>query len=178
MKHLGKFSIVNRQSSIQFGFTLVEIMVVLGIIGILASATLLTINPIGQLNKGRDVKRKAELSEIQKALQLYYADNGRYPDDSGYKILPSGTSSPLNWGGTWAPYIQLLPKDPKATHKYVYISPDADNQTYMLYANLEQGESDPQTCNYPNHPACQSAPSGNACGAVCNYGVSSPNTSP
>ena len=178
MKHLIKLLTLHFQLSTQKGFTLVEVMVVLGIIGILASATLISLNPIAQINKSKDAKRKAELSEMKKALQLYYADNGKYPDDSDYKILPAGGTTPLNWGETWAPYIQLLPKDPKTTHTYIYISPDADNQTYLIYANLEQGANDPQTCNNGSGTSCPNAPSGNLCGAVCNYGVSSPNTSP
>lgn len=158
------------------GFTLVEIMVVLGIIGILASATLITLNPLAQINKGRDSKRKAELGQLQKALQLYYSDYGKYPDDFSYKILPDGMASPINWGDPWTPYIQVLPKDPSGSRTYIYISPDADNQMYRIYANLEQGVNDPQTCD--NGDNCPNAPSGNACGGPCNYGVASPNTSP
>ena len=87
----------------------------------------------------------------------------------------------LNWGDTWASYINQLPKDPKLGFDYVYSSPASSNgQTYYLYASLEIGNKDAQACNGGN--ACTSlgvaGVESNACGGVCNFGLSSPNVSP
>lgn len=68
---------VNRQ-----GFTLIELLVVVAIIGLLA--TLATIGLNNSRKKARDVKRKADISQIAKALELYYNDNSRYPTTASY----------------------------------------------------------------------------------------------
>ncbi|HVA96274.1 MAG TPA: type II secretion system protein GspG [Candidatus Acidoferrales bacterium] len=164
------------------GFTLIELLVVLGILGILAAALLATINPVAQLEKSNDARRKADLESIQHALELYYQDTGGYPASSGsFQIFVNGSS--VNWGSSWSPYITTLPKDPLATNKYVYYSPAGNaGQSYYLYANLQRGKNDPNVCNNGN--ACQSLSGGGgfpgaaACGGTCNYGVSSPNVSP
>jgi general secretion pathway protein G len=164
------------------GFTLIELLVVLGILGILAAALLVTINPVAQLQKGNDARRKSDLESTQRALELYYQDNGSYPpSSSSYTITNSGIS--VNWGSSWQPYIATLPKDPSSTDAYVYYSPPSSNgQSYYLYASLQRGANDPDVCN--GGSACKSIqagggfPAATACGATCNYGVSSTNVSP
>jgi uncharacterized protein (TIGR02145 family)/prepilin-type N-terminal cleavage/methylation domain-containing protein len=61
------------------GFTLLEILLVVGIIAILAGIVILAINPNKMLATTRNVQRKANLAEINKALYQYYIDNSRYP---------------------------------------------------------------------------------------------------
>jgi general secretion pathway protein G len=163
------------------GFTLIEMIVVIGILGILAIALLATINPIAQLQKSNDARRKSDLESVQRALELYYNDNGKYPTSSGnFKILSGVTT--LAWGSSWQPYMATLPTDPLPSYTYVYYSPPtANGQTYYLYASLQRGANDSQVCNKGN--ACTSLsgsgfPGSAACGAVCNYGVSSSNVSP
>jgi len=165
-KYMKKFSLLNPQ-----GFTLIELIVVVGILGILAATLLAAINPVAQFNKSNDAKRKGDLETVQRALELYYQDNGSYPLS-------------LNWGNPWTPYISKLPKDPVSTYNYVYFS---TGQTYYLYAHLQQS-SDPQACNsgsacsgfskgisgFPSSGACGSSTGG----AVCNYGVTSSDVSP
>jgi prepilin-type N-terminal cleavage/methylation domain-containing protein len=56
------------------GFTLIELLVVISVIGLLASVLLVSIN--GARVKARDTKRVADISQIQKAMELYYANNG------------------------------------------------------------------------------------------------------
>lgn len=68
----------------QKGFTLIELLVVISIIGLLASVVLVSLR--GAQIKARDTKRLADMSQIQKALALYYDKNGTYPapaSDSG-----------------------------------------------------------------------------------------------
>jgi len=164
------------------GFTLIEMIVVIAVLGILAATVLVAINPEAQLQKSNDAHRKADLESLQHALELYYQDNGSYPASSGNFQILSGTTT-LTWGSSWQPYMATLPKDPTLSNTYVYYAPaNANGQTYYLYANLERGSADQQACNKGN--ACQSIGSGsgfpgaNACGGVCNYGVSSTNVSP
>ncbi len=60
------------------GFTLIELLVVISIIGLLASVVLVSLN--SARTKARDVKRLADMAQIQKALALYYDKYNRYPD--------------------------------------------------------------------------------------------------
>ena len=110
------------------GFTLIELLVVIAIIGILASIVLVSLT--GARVKARDGQRISELKEMQKALELYYSDNGRYPittcaaPDNTRVSFDSGTFSPRKvcavsgGAGTktlaeeMAPYISPF-KDPK-----------------------------------------------------------------
>jgi general secretion pathway protein G len=172
---------LGRHFSAVKGFTLIELLVVIGILGILAAALLATINPVAQLQKSNDARRKSDLESMQRALELYYNDNGKYPASSGTTMYINNAVVP--WGSSWTPYMATLPKDPVSTQTYVYYSPAASaGQTYYLYANLQRGANDPDACN--KGQACKSilsdpnSPGANACGGVCNYGVSSSNVSP
>lgn len=172
-KSWGNRYVFFRRSS---GFTLVELLIVIGIIGILSIATLLILDPMGQIQKSNDVKRKSDLTQIQKALETYNQDNnGKYPSSSSdYKIMFN--NSAVVWGTNgFAPYISVMPKDPLSGRNYVYYSPDG--LSYYLYASLEH-IGDPQLCASGN--PCTHVPNGASCGtnATCNFGVSSSNTSP
>lgn len=63
----------------QLGFTMVELLVVISIIGILATAVLAALNPVEQLRKGRDTSRKADAQTLLGALDRYQASFGCYP---------------------------------------------------------------------------------------------------
>lgn len=163
------------------GFTLFELIVAIGILGILVGGLLILINPIDSIKKAKDAKRKSDLSQIQKVMEQFYQDNGRYPnyDVTSYKIIgvsANATEAIVDWGSPWTPYMNLLPKDPDSSKRYIYFSDDS-GQSYRLYANLDRAGADAQSCPGTDHK-CPSAPGGNACGGVCNYGVSSPNVSP
>lgn len=146
-------------------------------IGILAAATFVILNPVDQLQKGRDNQRKSDLSQIQKVLEQYYRDNGRYPASStDYKIVRLDGST-AEWGAEWLPYMAKLPKDPTTSNRYAYYS---TGQAYYLYAAIERGVKDPRACNAGD--ACKSLsgrgfPATDVCGGVCSYGVSSANVS-
>src|ERR1035437_3562444 len=112
------------------GFTLIELIVAIGILGVMAVAAMAALNPFAQFQKANDAKRKADLSQIQKALETYYQDYGQYPAyvlDSGYYYLnpvvtPPATTAEKKWGTSWQPYMNVLPIDPTSSKSYVYYS--------------------------------------------------------
>ena len=178
------------------GFTLVELLIVVSILGILAASVLLTLNPFAQIQKANDAKRKADLTQVQKALEVYYQDYGEYPDSSPqasngtilYPIVaaPAARAQKL-WGSNWAPYMNVVPSDPTPGKKnYVYYTParpsSNNRQSYYLYASLDRGTKDPQSCKGLNG-ACVEPENGTlnmqtACGGVCNFGLTSPDKTP
>ena len=96
----------------QDGFTLIEIMVVILILGLLATIVVQSLR--GAADKAKRTKAQADLAEIKTALDRYYLDNGYYPTtDQGLTALvspPTNGRVPANYesGG----YIERLPKDP------------------------------------------------------------------
>ena len=69
------------------GFTLIEILVVIAVIGILASLILVGLSSVQK--RGRDARRIADLREAQHALELYFTKNGKYPDTQSWTDLTS-----------------------------------------------------------------------------------------
>lgn len=104
------------------GFTLVEVMVVVAILGILAA--LIVPKIIGRSDDARIVAAKQDVATLVAALKLYRLDNQRYPStDQGLKALvekPVSEPLPSNWkaGG----YLDKLPRDPWG-HPYQYLQP-------------------------------------------------------
>jgi prepilin-type N-terminal cleavage/methylation domain-containing protein len=151
-----------------YGFTLIELLVVIAVLGILASGLIVLVNPPKQIGRAHDAKRKSDLDQIQKALEVYYDDNNQYPATA----IING-----KFGGNWAPYMQVVPQDSASGQQYAYQS---TGQTYQLYAHLEDN-SDASICKASGVPAnCPAVVAGTSCGSgkVCDYGISSSNTSP
>ncbi len=109
------------------GFTLIELMVVILIIGLLA--TIVVQNLRSATDKAKRVKAEADISQLKSALDRYYLDAGSYPTtDQGLAALvspPNSGNDPKDWGG---PYIERIPLDPWG-HPYVYQS---DDNQYLL----------------------------------------------
>lgn len=144
------------------------------------------LDPVAQFQKANDAKRKSDLNQIQKALETYYQDMGKYPDTdrtdkTNYKIKGLDGNA-VEWGTSWLPYMSVLPKDPASTKHYEYFS--LLGQTYFIFASLDRGGKDPQACQrLPGVFECRNADLLNPkryCGGstICDYGVSSPNTRP
>lgn len=151
----------------QLGFTLMELMVVMVIIGILASV--IGGSFVQSKLKSRDAQRKSDLSQVQRALETYYNDHGEYPLASNDgKIL--GTP----WGGVFQDtnttvYMNQLPNDPKEPNiQFLYIT-NSIKTMYQLFTVLENDKDEMINASIVGH----------TCGTTtCNYGVSSTNTRP
>ena len=104
------------------GFTLIEVMVVIVILGVLAA--LIVPRVMGRPDEARIVAAKQDLAAISQALRLYKLDNRRYPttEQGLQSLLAKPTTAPVpdNWkkGG----YVEKLPKDPWG-HPYHYLAP-------------------------------------------------------
>lgn len=113
------YSHVNHQSPIingQSGFTLVELLIVIAIIGILS--TLLMTNFIGIRQRARDAQRKADVRQIQSALELYRADNGSYPAAVGANGLTTTCPTPQSFANGGTTYMAQVPCDPLGASYY------------------------------------------------------------
>ena len=116
-----------KQTRLQGGFTLIEIMVVVVILGILAAVVVPKImdNP----DKARIVKAKQDVRTMKSVLDLYKLDNFSYPStDQGLQALvqkPSGSPEARNWkqGG----YVDRLSKDPWG-NDYQYLNPGVNGE--------------------------------------------------
>ncbi|TAK45954.1 MAG: type II secretion system protein GspG [Betaproteobacteria bacterium] len=106
----------------QRGFTLLEVMVVVVILGILAALVVPKI--ISRPDEARVIAARQDIASLMQALKLYRLDNQRYPTtEQGLQALaskPTAAPIPPNWkaGG----YIERLPKDPWG-NAYQYLSP-------------------------------------------------------
>ena len=129
---------------LRFGFTLIEILVVISIIAILAGVGLATFS--GAQKKSRDAKRKADLETIRSALEMYRADNGEYPlridETSGWEISNDGDwleNLPSN-------YLSIKPLDPKhpvGFYRYgaCKYTPNPPQTDYKLMVEIESGNN-------------------------------------
>jgi general secretion pathway protein G len=116
------------------GFTLIELMVVIVILGILAGLIIPRI--MGRPEEAKQLKAKMQIESIETALKLYKLDNGAYPDtEQGLQALvekPESGTLPKKWrkGG----YLEKgkVPKDPWG-NDFIYLSPGAHGE-YDLFS--------------------------------------------
>ena len=110
----------HKKNRAQAGFTLIEILVVLVILGLLIA--IVAPNVMERIPEAQITKAKADIRALESALNLYKLDNFSYPTtDQGLEALvvkPSGTPEPRNW----KQYMDRLPKDPWG-NDYQYLSP-------------------------------------------------------
>jgi prepilin-type N-terminal cleavage/methylation domain-containing protein len=107
------------------GFTMVEVIIVILIFAILATAMMISVP--GYLSKRRDDQRKADLHNMKVAFEDYNNDKSCYPPE---QLIRSCGSKDI------APYLKFVPCDPSTKQPYSYTR-TADCQGYQLYAVLE-----------------------------------------
>lgn len=158
------------------GFTLVELLIVMSIIGVLA--TLIIGSFASSQIRGRDAQRKSDLKQIGGALELFYGDHGQYPGSDGSgKIMAcpfsASGSSACTWGtgelsDTKTTYFKVVPGDPSTGTNYFYRTVDPPtNQKYQIYARLENTQDK------------QIIVTSYLCGSKnCNFALTSANTKP
>lgn len=137
------------QSAMKRGFTLIEILVTISIIGLLTMIGVTNFRVANQ--KARDGRRQGDLEQIRAALELYRTDEAEYP----VSITPGG---PIQ-SSTGTIYMNEVPTDPLSTQNYYYSS---NGDVYTLCAALELDTSG----------GCGGASCGT--GKLCNYQVTNP----
>ena len=117
------------QHACQRGFTLIELMVVLVIIGVLAA--LIVPNVLDRADDARATAAKTDVTNLMQALKLYRLDNQRYPTaEQGLQALvakPTGGPIPASW----KPYLDKLPNDPWG-RAYQYLNPGIKGEIDVL----------------------------------------------
>ena len=137
----------NQASLRRQGFTFIEMLVVVTIIGVLAAVGVANFKVANQ--KARDGRRQGDLQQIRAALELYRTDQNAYPTTGEF-------TAPLEAGGTT--YMEQIPDDPLEANSYVYVS---NGTTYTLGAYLELANTDISALT-----GCSASD--------CNYQVTSP----
>lgn len=120
------------------GFSLIELLVVIGIVSIIVAFAAVSYSTINR--RSRDTKRKADVEQLRSALEMYRSDNGVYPNTG---ISYANVS---NLGSTLVSnYLPAIPPDPLSTQFYSYLATN-NNYGYCLSAKLE-GETPTNSCN-------------------------------
>lgn len=118
-------------SSSEAGFTLVELMVVIVIIGLLATVVVINVTP--SLDRGAVTKARADISTLEQGLEIFRLNNLRYPtSEEGLQALVAGG------------FVKRLPDDPWG-NPYLYASPGGEGRAFDVYsygADGRQGGSD------------------------------------
>jgi general secretion pathway protein G len=130
-----------RSPQTQNGFTLIEIMVVVVIIGLLAA--MITPNILRQLDRAEINRARQDIRAIESALSLYRLDNYRYPStEEGLQALvtnPGETAAP-KWGAMGGSYLKSLPEDPwNRTYLYQQPGQHGELDIYTLGADGQEG---------------------------------------
>lgn len=135
------------------GFTLVELLVVISIIGILATVALVSLNSARV--KARDSKRLADVRQIALALEFCYNETQKYLPSASFPVA----GAPMTCGGNT--YITAMPADPRGGDYQYRVDSEVNPQKYVLGATLET----------PTNPALNASVHGIVLGLDCDTPV-------
>lgn len=155
------------------GFTLIEMLIVIAIIGILSSIVLVGLGPVQR--RGRDARRISDLRQVQNALELYFNKCGYYPGGAQPAASCTGFGgAPSNWEGLKAALVgsalgvNQIPSEPSAgatadrAYKYgVDTATGREGSGYILAATLED----------PGNAALKDSVTGEYYGITCGGSV-------
>jgi|SRR3989344_7031839 len=148
------------------GFTLVEILVVIAIIGILIGLSSVVYQAARKTT--RDGQRKTDLSDIRGALEIYRTDCGEYPAAITFGgVLGGGTANCT--GNVYMPTVPNDPQNVTGARRYYYSRLTVN--TYELCASLEQGSIVSDQCSPVESGGCVATTN---CTGVCNCKVINP----
>lgn len=125
------------------GFTLIELLVSITIIAVLVGVGVVTFG--SATRRSRDARRKSDMEQLRSALEMYRADNNRYPSTGGaWQNLNTTLQAALVTGAVV--YLPALPQDPRnSTQQYRFQS---STSSYCIVANLEVSDtSNISTCS-------------------------------
>jgi general secretion pathway protein G len=131
----GGFSPLSKKDQRAAGFTLIELMIVIAILGLMAY--MVAPRLMGVMGKAKPKIAQTDIKNLETALDLFYLDVGRYPtEEEGLKILYQRPDNVPNWGG---PYLKKPPKDPWG-RDYVYKISGQGDRAYEILSHGADGQ--------------------------------------
>lgn len=131
------------------GFTLIEMLIVIGILGVLATTLLLAINPAEAQKKSRDTKRLKDLATLQTILDEYISDGNPFTGScltsaTGCVSSTSGTSTQACGSANWlgidvCKYVQTVPVDPNNGQTRTFVSAGTTTVQTAAYRGIVTG---------------------------------------
>ncbi len=154
------------------GFTLVELLIVMVILTFLVVGLLMTLNPIFQVDKANDARRKKDLAKIKVAFEEYYNDKGCYPTGALLTDLKSNSNCGTD---VFSPWISKWLCDPtRKTAYYLFTEDEACPSWFKVITNLSNKNDGDIPSNWYTDDTFFIG-DGNLSTIDANYGVSSTN---
>lgn len=183
----------------KLGFTLIELLIVIAVLGILAVAVLSAINPIEQINRGKDTGSRSDAEQLLSAIDRFYASKGYYPwmlgansnNQSTYALAPGYTVlnasavlvggdnvdmlGNLSSGGSSEIKASFITRitDPTANWLSIYNNGVSSSSTYVCFVPKSSSFRDEawQRCSNSDHTAQNTLPGDFPIGGCPNDGT-------